>query len=464
MHEAAFDAARDTPETANAIAGTGSEPAPVGNDTLTGEPAAAVRAASWRRTPRRGGRYELQPAVGEAVLEWVARGGDPAAGCPRVAVVVAHPDDEAIGAGAVLNGLRDAHIVHVTDGAPADEALAQARGFPTRDAYAAARRGEVIVALGLIGITPERIHGLGAVDGETSWQLVELSRRLATLLDELQPDVVMTHPYEGGHSDHDSTAFAVHMAAGILRRDGGHAPVVIELTSYHNFQGQRRHGDFLPFADTAVKTLVLGTRVRDLKRRMYRAFTSQRDVLRNLSVDLERFRAAPRYQFTGPPHAGVLDYERLCRRITGAEWRLQAATALHLLRSRRVFAARAKVLPATEPDAEGSAPVLQTLARRDDQQLVRQAGRRRLHAGWQVPHVADGDDLEAAIRLDEDLRDAGIDHRHLQPRLGGHTQRAGDQVADDVAVTHHHLPARLSVRRDEVALEDPVDAGRATSQ
>ena len=35
-----------------------------------------------------------------------------------------------------------------------------------------------------------------------------------------QPDVVLTHPYEGGHSDHDSTAFAVHLAAGILRRDG----------------------------------------------------------------------------------------------------------------------------------------------------------------------------------------------------------------------------------------------------
>ena len=39
-------------------------------------------------------------------------------GAERAMVIVAHPDDETIGAGARLGGFREALVVHVTDGAP----------------------------------------------------------------------------------------------------------------------------------------------------------------------------------------------------------------------------------------------------------------------------------------------------------------------------------------------------------
>ena len=145
----------------------------------------------------------------------------------------------------------------MTDGAPADEGYALRRGFPSREAYAQARRDEVVAALKVIGVPDERIIGLGFVDGEAAWNLVALCNTVAALLEELQPDVVLTHPYEGGHSDHDSTAFAVHLGAGILRCDGKPAPIILELTSYHNHGGTRRLFDFLPFLGTTVKTVEL---------------------------------------------------------------------------------------------------------------------------------------------------------------------------------------------------------------
>lgn len=40
----------------------------------------------------------------------------------RMLIVVAHPDDETIGFGAQLCRLRDALLLHVTDGAPRDKA------------------------------------------------------------------------------------------------------------------------------------------------------------------------------------------------------------------------------------------------------------------------------------------------------------------------------------------------------
>lgn len=290
----------------------------------------------WLPRPR-DARLGAPDEVASLILEKIASAGGPRDTLPRIVVLVAHPDDEAIGAGAALRGIPDVTVVHVTDGAPNDEEYAQRRGFASRAAYAQARREEVVAALEIIGIPPARIRNLGFVDGEAAWHLIDLSNRVAEVLEELEPDVVLTHPYEGGHSDHDSTAFAVHLAAGILRRDGRAAPILLELTSYHNHNGQRRLFDFLPFRGTTVRTRQLTDPERRVKQEVFDAFTSQQELLRTIPIEVERFRTAPRYLFTVPPHEGQLDYERLCRRMTGEEWRALAEAALQRLRAKRYF-------------------------------------------------------------------------------------------------------------------------------
>ena len=250
-------------------------------------------------------------------------------------VVVAHPDDEAIGAGGLLAGIADVVVAHVTDGSPRDDRYAQSKGFHTREEYARERRREVANALALVGITPDRCRGLGYVDGEASLQMLELVFDVANLIDEVRPDIVLTHPYEGGHSDHDATAFAVHLACGILRRDKAPAPIVLELTSYHTISGTRRVFQFLPFIGSEQRTIPLTEAEKALKRRMYEEFVSQKHVLERFPIGIERFRTAPRYAFTKAPHAGELDYDRFCSLITGAQWRKNAEKALDTLRTRR---------------------------------------------------------------------------------------------------------------------------------
>jgi N-acetylglucosamine malate deacetylase 2 len=254
---------------------------------------------------------------------------------PRTVVIVAHPDDEAIGVGARLRDLPDAVIVHLTDGAPRDPAYAIRKGFETREAYARSRQEELSTALSLIGIPPERTRCLDFVDGEASAHLVEITYRIADLLDELRPEVVLTHPYEGGHTDHDATAFAVHLACGLLRREGVPAPIVLELTSYHFYMGVRRVGTFLPFSGVDERTLELETHTQALKERLYDCFASQRECLAMFPRDRESFRIAPRYIFTRAPHAGALLYERVSSIFRGSQWRAGAQRALERLRSRR---------------------------------------------------------------------------------------------------------------------------------
>src|SRR5579864_3550959 len=68
----------------------------------------------------------------------------------RTMVVVAHPDDEAVGCGALLKRMRDPIVVFATDGAPFDKYFWGRYG--SREAYRELRRKEARSALGLIGV------------------------------------------------------------------------------------------------------------------------------------------------------------------------------------------------------------------------------------------------------------------------------------------------------------------------
>lgn len=286
-------------------------------------------------------RFIMSETRSEVVLEQLIAANAQASDVPlRLLILVAHPDDEAIGAGALLGHYPDAIVAHLTDGGGVEEVTAKARGFESRAAYASARRAEVIAALSLVGIPEQRVRSLGIPDGEAGRRLVESCHQIMDLLDDVQPDVVLTHPYEGGHSDHDAAAFGVHLAAGILRREGGKAPVILELTSYHHSNGRRVRGRFLFRDGVRVRTVILDDTQRALKAGMFSIFSSQKDVLDKFPTSVERFRVAPRYLFTEAPHQGLLDYERFCVNITGNEWRAMAGKALELLRARKRAASR----------------------------------------------------------------------------------------------------------------------------
>ncbi len=243
----------------------------------------------------------------------------------RTLILAAHPDDEVVGLGGQLAGFEDVHIVHVTDGAPADMRDAAAHGFNTRAEYAAARRRELLSALALAEIDAGRCCSLGVADQEASYEMAAIASRLRELFVHLEPDVVYTHPYEGGHPDHDATAFAAHCACRIL---GAGAPALVEFTSYHACDGQMRVYEFLPCAGRSDIPVLLSDDTAALKDRMLDAFATQHDTLRPFyGCRAEKWRHAPDYDFAAPPHAGTLYYDMFEWGIHGAEWRARAARA-----------------------------------------------------------------------------------------------------------------------------------------
>jgi N-acetylglucosamine malate deacetylase 2 len=239
---------------------------------------------------------------------------------PTALLVAAHPDDEVIGAGIRLGHVRSVAILHLTDGSPRDGRDASAAGCAGRAAYARVRRRELRAAVGCAGMSPARLRTLDVVDGEAALSLPAITTTLAELLRTRDPEVVVTHPYEGGHPDHDAAAFVVHHACELLRAAGTAPPVVVEMTSYHAASGALRAGAFLPGQDEgACVPLTRADAAR--KRRMLDCFVTQRPTLRPFAVVAERFRVAPPYDFTRPPHDGDLYYERFRWAPTPGEWR-----------------------------------------------------------------------------------------------------------------------------------------------
>lgn len=249
---------------------------------------------------------------------------------PNVLLVAAHPDDEVIGAGSRLNYLKGAAIVHVTDGAPRDMLDALECGFRTRKGYAHARRKELLAALGLAGIGPEQCIEAGCVDQEASYNLYALTEKIFSIMRTFRPEAVLTHPYEGGHPDHDATAFCVHAARRILEREGIRPPEIIEFSSYHGKDGKLTVAEFIP-SRTEPITVVLSGEERELKKRMFECFVTQAKTISMFAVEMERFRPSPSYDFTQPPHPGRLFYENYDWGITGVRWRVLAREAISSL-------------------------------------------------------------------------------------------------------------------------------------
>jgi len=143
-----------------------------------------------------------------------------------LAVVVAHPDDDAYGiAGTVaLNATDPAFrfvLIHATSGEQGDIR----EGFPaTRQTLAELRKAEDEAAWRAVGRTPDRHEWLGLPDGKVAdVPFEEHVAMIAEILDEEQPTVVATFGTDGifGHPDHIAVGAATDEAFTRLRKEGG---------------------------------------------------------------------------------------------------------------------------------------------------------------------------------------------------------------------------------------------------
>lgn len=226
---------------------------------------------------------------------------------------MAHPDDETIACGGLLQRMQEPLVVFATDGAPLDEHFWKSYGSP--DVYAHVRKQEAQRALDHVERSRIRFLGehAGIRDQELLWNLSNAYEFLMDLVRIRRPDAILTLAYEGGHPDHDCCNFLAHEVG---RRTGLE---VWEAPLYRRNKGadlvlQR----FIHKTDDMLQ-IHLSPEELERKVAMAQAYASQGDFLKLFDISREVIRPLARYDYARPPHDGQLNYEAWGWRITGKQ-------------------------------------------------------------------------------------------------------------------------------------------------
>jgi len=225
----------------------------------------------------------------------------------RVLILVPHPDDEIVGCAAAIVRARAAgreiFALYLTTGiAPVEMQWRWQRA--DQAARVRRRRDEALRVAARIGLQP--LEFLPWPARTLRHHLPEVRARAAALLADpaLAIDTVWSPAYEGGHQDHDVT----NMLASTFH-DAGGGVQVLEFAEYNYRDGIVRSHEFVASSHDDV-VLVLTAEERQLKADLLGTYASERANLRHVEIGRERFRHLARYDYSRPPHASPLFYER----------------------------------------------------------------------------------------------------------------------------------------------------------
>jgi LmbE family N-acetylglucosaminyl deacetylase len=244
-------------------------------------------------------------------------------------LVLAHPDDECVTYGALLQRMADPIVRFMTDGAPRDPYFWGRYG--SREAYATLRQQEAQRALARIGVqrvefVSDGYHGRmrpggGAasdilVDQELFRNLPAAWRELTDAIERLQPQALLTLAYEGGHPDHDSCNLLGSLAARKFGLPAWEAPIYNRACEADADRLETQRFAKENGTETDVRPTALEVKH---KRAMWSEYASQGDFLQFFSPEKEHVRPLPAYDYSVPPHPGQLNYERWQWSMTGKD-------------------------------------------------------------------------------------------------------------------------------------------------
>jgi N-acetylglucosamine malate deacetylase 2 len=136
----------------------------------------------------------------------------------RPLILVAHPDDETIACGGLLQRMVASLVVFATDGAPPHYGFE--KKFGTLAKYSNRRFQEAAAALSHVPTSSfQRLtkpDGSHFVDQHLFQDLSHAVASLCMIARAFSPDALVSHAYEGGHIDHDACSFIARHAAEAL--------------------------------------------------------------------------------------------------------------------------------------------------------------------------------------------------------------------------------------------------------
>lgn len=248
----------------------------------------------------------------------------------RTLIIVAHPDDEAVTCGSLMQRMREPRILFCTDGAPLDPYFWGR--YDSREAYSLLRQKEARLALSRLGVTSIEFlkirSGEHIVDQHLFERLPQAIEAVFQAVSRVCPEALLTLAYEGGHPDHDSCNFITSVIARECSLPAWEMPVNSLFE-----KGESKFQTFI-WASQGLVSLKPTSNEVARKRQALEAYTSQGQFLVRFDSMDESFRPLAEYDYARPPQEGVLNYEAWQWSMTGKQ--VSAAFEAYLNGKRRV--------------------------------------------------------------------------------------------------------------------------------
>jgi LmbE family N-acetylglucosaminyl deacetylase len=222
--------------------------------------------------------------------------------CSRILVLIPHPDDEVVAAAAAIGRAKAQgaaiFALYLTDGCLSRDTMWPWRRMEHAQAVAR-RRAEAERAAALLGIAPV---GWATRSARSLWrELDAVHGDIVAAIAEHKPDQIWVPAYEGGNPDHDGLNALGQLFTGQLS--------VLEFAEYNFFKGKTGPQTF-PYPNGAETIVALTDAERARKRELLKLYASEQNNLFFVGVEHECFRPLASYDYSKPPHPGMLWYER----------------------------------------------------------------------------------------------------------------------------------------------------------
>jgi N-acetylglucosamine malate deacetylase 2 len=210
----------------------------------------------------------------------------------RPLIFVAHPDDETLACGGLLQRVPASLVVFATDGTPAGFGLE--RKYGSLQAYTELRFREASSALRRVPSASfgwlTRPDGSYFGDMHVFEELPAAATSLRAIAQTFSPDSIVSHTYEGAHIDHDACSFIAMHVAKVLSLPRFEFPMYWLDASGEAVQQVFRDGT------TGAPEDVMEWRLSEAeigrKKNMMAEYHTQQGTVSTFAPGIERFRPA----------------------------------------------------------------------------------------------------------------------------------------------------------------------------
>ena len=220
----------------------------------------------------------------------------------NVLIVAPHPDDEIVGLGITIKKLlikkKKIIIFFPTNGVVCQKQM----WFWKRKCYqdiVKIRTKEMKKSLNALGIKKSYLQNIPT--RSLKEKITATHKIIKKIIKKDRIDTIFCPAYEGGHQDHDITNFICSRFKKKIQ--------VFEFAEYNFFKRKINLNKFIR-SKNEENILRLNENEKLLKKELLAVYASEKNNLNFLSPDIEAYRKIENYNYSKPPHEGILFYRR----------------------------------------------------------------------------------------------------------------------------------------------------------